>query len=29
MRIIASAPRDDWSKSFARFRAVRDGVDPR
>lgn len=29
MRIIASAPRDDWSKAFPRFRAVRDGIDPK
>jgi hypothetical protein len=29
LRIIASTPRDDWSKSFARFRAVRDGIQPR
>lgn len=29
MRIIASAPRDDWSKAFPRFRAVRDGIAPR
>jgi len=29
MRIIASTPRDDWSKAFPRFRAVRDGIQPR
>ena len=29
MRIIASAPRDDWAKAFPRFRAVRDGIEPR
>jgi hypothetical protein len=29
MRIIASSPRDDWPKSFPRFRAVRDGIQPR
>jgi len=29
MRIIASAPRDDWVKAFPRFRAVRDGIQPR
>jgi hypothetical protein len=29
LRIIASTPRDDWSKSFPRFRAVRDGIQPR
>jgi hypothetical protein len=29
LRIIASAPRDDWPKAFPRFRAVRDGIHPR
>jgi hypothetical protein len=29
LRIIASAPRDEWSKAFPRFRAVRDGIEPR
>jgi hypothetical protein len=29
LRIIGSAPRDDWSKAFPRFRAVRDGIEPR
>lgn len=29
MRIIASAPREDWAKAFPRFRAVRDGIEPR
>jgi hypothetical protein len=29
MRIIASAPRGDWEKAFPRFRAVRDGIQPR
>jgi hypothetical protein len=29
LRIIGSAPRDQWEKAFPRFRAVRDGVDPR
>jgi hypothetical protein len=29
LRIIASAPRDQWEKSFPRFRAVRDGIQPR
>jgi hypothetical protein len=29
LRIIGSAPRDDWAKSFPRFRAVRDGIQPR
>jgi hypothetical protein len=26
MRIIGSAPRDQWEKAFPRFRAVRDGI---
>jgi hypothetical protein len=29
LRIIASAPRDEWPKAFPRFRAVRDGIQPR
>jgi hypothetical protein len=29
LRIIGSAPRDDWPKAFPRFRAVRDGIQPR
>jgi hypothetical protein len=29
LRIIGSSPRDDWSKAFPRFRAVRDGIHPR
>ena len=29
LRIIGSSPRDDWTKSFTRFRAVRDGIRPR
>jgi hypothetical protein len=29
LRIIASAPRDQWSSAFPRFRAVRDGIQPR
>jgi hypothetical protein len=29
LRIIASTPRDEWSKAFPRFRAVRDGIQPR
>ncbi|KIZ38379.1 MULTISPECIES: hypothetical protein [Rhodopseudomonas] len=29
IRIIASSPRDQWSKAFPRFRAVRDGLEPR
>ncbi len=28
LRIIGSAPRDQWAKAFPRFRAVRDGVLP-
>jgi hypothetical protein len=26
MRIVGSAPRDQWEKAFPRFRAVRDGI---
>jgi hypothetical protein len=29
MRIIGSTPRDNWAKAFPRFRAVRDGIQPR
>jgi len=29
MRIIGSSPRDTWAKAFPRFRAVRDGIQPR
>jgi hypothetical protein len=29
LRIIGSAPRDQWTKAFPRFRAVRDGIQPR
>lgn len=29
MRVIGSAPRDQWQAAFTRFRAVRDGVRPR
>ncbi len=29
LRIIGSAPRDQWSSAFPRFRAVRDGIQPR
>ncbi|MDB5619821.1 hypothetical protein [Tardiphaga sp.] len=29
MRIIASSPREEWAKAFPRFRAVRDGIQPR
>ncbi len=29
LRIIASAPRDQWSDAFTRFRAVRDGIQPK
>ena len=28
LRIIGSSPRDDWTKAFPRFRAVRDGIQP-
>ena len=29
LRIIGSSPRDQWAKAFPRFRAVRDGIQPR
>jgi hypothetical protein len=29
LRIVGSAPRDQWTSAFPRFRAVRDGVQPR
>ena len=29
LRIIGSAPRDVWPQAFTRFRAVRDGIQPR
>jgi hypothetical protein len=29
LRIIGSSPRDTWSKAFPRFRAVRDGLQPK
>lgn len=29
MRLIASTPRNGWSEAFPRFRAVRDGIQPR
>ena len=29
LRIIGSAPREGWPKAFPRFRAVRDGIQPR
>jgi hypothetical protein len=29
LRIVGSAPRDEWPKAFPRFRAVRDGIQPR
>jgi hypothetical protein len=29
LRIIGSAPRDQWLKAFPRFRTVRDGIQPR
>jgi hypothetical protein len=29
LRIVGSAPRDQWSTAFPRFRAVRDGIKPR
>jgi hypothetical protein len=29
LRVIGSAPRDQWEKAFPRFRAVRDSIQPR
>jgi hypothetical protein len=29
LRIIGSSPRGEWTKAFPRFRAVRDGIQPR
>jgi hypothetical protein len=29
LRVIGSSPRDQWSSAFPRFRAVRDGIQPR
>jgi hypothetical protein len=29
LRVIGSSPRDQWAKAFPRFRAVRDGIQPR
>jgi hypothetical protein len=29
LRVIGSSPRDQWAKAFTRFRAVRDGIQPR
>lgn len=29
LRIVGSSPRDEWAKAFPRFRAVRDGIQPR
>jgi hypothetical protein len=29
LRIIGSSPREQWSSAFPRFRAVRDGIQPR
>jgi hypothetical protein len=29
LRIVGSAPRDQWEKAFPRFRAVRDSIEPR
>ena len=29
VRIVGSAPREQWSEAFPRFRAVRDGIKPR
>lgn len=29
LRIVGSSPREEWNKAFPRFRAVRDGIQPR
>jgi len=29
LRIVATAPKDDWEAAFPRFRAIRDGIEPR
>jgi hypothetical protein len=29
MRILGIGPKQDWTKTFMRFRAVRDGLEPR
>ncbi|MGQ0681247.1 hypothetical protein [Bradyrhizobium sp.] len=29
LRIVGSSPREEWTKAFPRFRAVRDGIQPR
>jgi hypothetical protein len=29
LRILGIAPKDQWTESFTRFRAVRDGLEPR
>jgi len=29
LRIVGSAPRDQWTGAFPRFRAVRDSIQPR
>jgi hypothetical protein len=29
LQIVAVAPKDDWDAAFPRFRAVRDGIEPR
>jgi hypothetical protein len=29
LRIIGSAPRDQWSAAFPRFRTVRDAIEPK
>jgi len=29
IKIVAIAPKDDWSQAFPRFRAVRDGIGPK
>jgi hypothetical protein len=29
LRILGLAPKEHWTESFSRFRAVRDGLEPR
>jgi len=29
LRIVGSSPRDQWATAFPRFRAVRDGIEPK
>ncbi len=29
IRMLGSAPKDEWEKAFPRLRAVRDGIEPK